>query len=437
MNLGSNLASHLIVRGGRPLSGEITPSGNKNAVLPILCATLLTTEPVTIENVPDITDVRKIVSYFSEIGSHVEWNRETRVLVVEHAELGKATGAYGLPRKMRSSVMLLGPLLHRVGSALVREQAKGCTLGVREIDPHLEILRGFGATLDWGDTLTLRLDGRPVGFHHWQDYASVTATEHFAMVAAVAKGESVLTNAACEPHVQDLCHMLVAMGAKVEGIGSSTLRITGVDQLGGCRVRVSDDHHEVLTFLAIGAMTGGNVRVNHTIQHHFPLMDRVLARMGVQVVHGEGYSEVVSGGPLRVQTPLTKHLTAKVEAAPWPYYPVDLLPPIVALACKAEGEVLFWNKIYEGAFQWIPELQKFGAKAVVCDPHRVMIFGGGPLRPATVEAPYIIRVIIALFMVASSIEGESVIRNAGPVRRAHPRFVENLRSLGADVHWAT
>lgn len=431
------LSDHLIIQGGRTLSGTIQPSGNKNAALPMLCASLLTSEPVTIRNLPDITDVQKLLAYFRAIGSTVDWDAEACVVRIVHGELAAEAVEVPLPRGMRSSVMLLGPLLCRLRKAVMRDRATGCSLGVREIDPHLDILEGFGATVLWDSKVaSLTLKARPQGYSHWPDYASVTTTEHFAMVAALCEGTAVLRNAASEPHVQDLCHMLEAMGSSITGAGSSVLRIAGAPQLGGCDVTVSDDHHEVLTFLAIGAMTGGRVRVNHNVQEHFPLMDRVLARFGVHVEQGEGWSEVHGTGELKVVQPRTSNLTPKVEGAPWPYFPVDLLPPMVALAARAEGEVMFWNKIYDGAFQWIPELQKFGVKAVICDPHRVLVFGGAPLRPAAVEAPYIIRVIIALFMVASSVEGQSVIHNAGPVRRAHPGFVENLRALGADVNWA-
>jgi len=432
------MSESLLVRGGKALSGAISPSGNKNAVLPILCATLLTDETVMVRNVPDITDVEKIVDFFQTLGSHVAWDRNTKTIEINHghADLSTHSPIDSLPPGMRSSVMLFGPLLARVGALNVTNDATGCSLGAREVDPHLDILEGFGASIEWGDRRELGLVGGFQANSHWLDYASVTTTEHFVMCAALAKGESTLVNAASEPHVQDLCSVLVKMGAKVSGIGTSVVVVEGVDALHGADVRVSDDHHEIFTFLAIGAMTGGDVSVEHSVEHHFPLMNRTLEKFGVEVEQTDTGSRVSTTDRLRVEQPRTSHLLQKVEGAPWPYFPVDLIPPVVALATVADGDMLFWNKVYEGAFGWVPELAKFGAQVTVCDPHRIIVFGRDDLRPATVDAPYIIRVIISLFMVGATIDGESVIRNASPVRRAHPNFVENLRSLGADVEWA-
>lgn len=428
------MTESLLVRGGKSLSGSIRPSGNKNAVLPILCATLLTDETVTIHNVPDITDVEKIVAFYESIGSSVTWDRDAHRITVSHRGVTLDV-IDSLPPGMRSSVMLFGPLLSRVGQLNVTDDATGCSLGAREVDPHLDILEGFGASIEWGDRRVLALEGPFATSTHWLDYASVTTTEHFVMCAALAEGTSQLVNAASEPHVQDLCNALVAMGANIDGIGTSVLTIHGVESLGGAEIRISDDHHEIFTFLSIGAMTGGDVSVDHSVQHHFPLMNRVLNRFGVDVEMTDTGSRVSASGPLRIDTPRTEHLLPKVEGAPWPYFPVDLIPPVVALGTVAEGSMLFWNKVYEGAFGWVPELMKFGAQVTVCDPHRIIVTGRDDLRPAKVEAPYIIRVIISLFMVGATIDGESIIRNATPVRRAHPNFVENLRSLGADVEW--
>lgn len=431
------MSESLLVRGGKALSGAITPSGNKNAVLPTLCATLLTDETVTVRNVPDITDVQKIVAFFETLGSEVDWDRDAKTIQVNHgkADLTQRSQVDSLPPGMRSSVMLFGPLLARVGHLNITDDATGCSLGAREVDPHLDILEGFGATIEWGWRREISLDGAFAANAHWLDYASVTTTEHFVMCAALAQGTSTLVNAASEPHVQDLCNVLVAMGAKIDGIGTSVLKVDGVEALHGADVRVSDDHHEIFTFLAIGAMTGGDVSVEHSVQHHFPLMNRALEKFGVDVEQTPTGSRVVATDRLRIEQPRTSHLLQKVEGAPWPYFPVDLIPPVVALATVADGDMLFWNKVYEGAFGWVPELAKFGAQVTVCDPHRIIVFGRDDLRAAVVDAPYIIRVTIALFMVGATIDGESVIRNASPVRRAHPNFVENLRSLGADVEW--
>jgi len=427
------------VRGGRPLSGEIVPSANKNAVLPILCATLLTDEPVTLRGVPDITDVRQIVGLFERLGSEVEMDFATRVLRVRHRAGLKAEAAR-LPEGMRSSIMLIPGLLARLGEARIEGEVKGCSLGVREIDPHIEVFQTFGTEVS-AEEGALRLALRDKGprpfdaAHHWLDYASVTTTENFVLCAATAEGTSTLTNAACEPHVQEFCGFLAKMGARIEGVGASRLTVTGVERLFGAEHEFAEDFHEITTFLALGAITGGEIAVRNAHPEQFPLIDRTFHKFGVTISHEGGWSRARVDGPLTVAKPFTSYLLPKVEAAPWPYLPVDLLPIFIALGVRADGEVMFWNKVYEGALGWTSELAKFGAHAMQCDPHRVVTFGGKPLAPAKVESPYIIRVAIAFLMLAASIKGQSTILNADPIRRAHPGFVENLIGLGADVEW--
>ncbi|MGO8673735.1 MAG: UDP-N-acetylglucosamine 1-carboxyvinyltransferase [Capsulimonadaceae bacterium] len=425
--------NNLLIRGGKPLSGLIKPSGNKNAILPILCATLLTRHTVTIHNVPDITDVGHLLEFFRTIGSEVSFDKETQIVEITHSNLTRVDNE--LPGGMRSALLLLAPLLMRCGQVSLFDRSQGCTLGIREIDPHIEILRGFGATVEKVVPLNLALRDRFEGDQYWADYASVTATEQFVLAAVLARGKSSIINAACEPHVQDLCTFLVSLGARIHGIGTGVLHIDGVDELSGGSVTISPDHHEIATFLAIGAMTGGEVRVENSIPHHFPLINRVFSKFGVQIDYEDGHSIVRAGQPLVIKKPYTPSVSTKIEGAPWPYFPVDLLPPMVALAVRSEGSVLIWNKVYEGAFGWVSELQKFGANVLLCDPHRLIVFGTPRLLPSEVETPYIIRVAVALYMVASSIDGESVVRNARSIRRAHPRFVENLKNLGASVEW--
>ncbi len=263
----------------------------------------------------------------------------------------------------------------------------------------------------------------------------MTTTENFILCAATAEGRSQLTNAACEPHVQEFCTFLTRMGAKIEGVGGSRIVVTGVESLHGIEFTFADDFHEIATFLAMGAITGGEVKIKNGAVDQFPLLDRTFAKFGVEVTHKDGYSSARIDGRLKIREPFTTNILTKVEAAPWPYVPADLLPIFIALGVRAEGSVMYWNKVYEGALGWTSELGKFGAHAVLCDPHRLIIYGGKPLMPATVESPYIIRVAIALFMLAASIEGESMILNAAPIQRAHPKFVENLNALGADVSW--
>ncbi|ANN70597.1 UDP-N-acetylglucosamine 1-carboxyvinyltransferase [Bordetella bronchialis] len=430
--------SNLIVHGGIPLRGKIVPSANKNAVLPILCATLLTDRPLRLVGVPEITDVKKILDIFRTLGSDVSMDFDTGVLELHHRATAFDPAVHKLPEEMRSSIMLVPPLLARFGVARLENDVKGCTLGVREIDPHVEVLERFGAAIErTPDSLIVRAADRMAGNHHWLDYASVTTTENFVLCAVSATGTSTLVNAASEPHVQEFCRFLAMLGADIDGIGTSRLAVQGGKPLGGGEFRFSEDFHEIATFLALGAITGGDIAVKNSAPEQFPLIDRTFAKFGVEVLHRDGWSRAVKDGPLRVRRPFTQNILTKVEAAPWPYLPVDLLPIFIALGVQAEGSAMFWNKVYDGAMGWSVELSKFGAHVFLSDPHRLITFGGLALSPARVESPYIIRVAIALLMVAASIKGRSEIMNALPIRRAHPNFVENLRSVGARVEWTT
>ena len=425
----------LIVNGGKPLSGTITPSGNKNSVLPILCATLLTDSPVRLLNVPVITDVEKLVTFFSEQGSRVTWDQSAGTMTLDHSTFDADRMQGELPAGMRSAVLLFAPLLQRMKKIAIPANAKGCSLGIRELDPHLEILKKLGATVSERRSLTLSLKDKFIGARHWPDYMSVTATENFVMAAALAEGESTLLNAASEPHVQDLCEVLAAMGAKISGIGTSKLTVTGVKRLRGGTFTIKTDYHEIVTFLALGAITGGEVKVRNSLPHHFDLITRAFEKLGVIVEHDGDTAIVRRRQKLVIESPFTSNLLPKIEAAPWPYFPVDLLPCMIALAVRAKGAMQFWNKVYEGGFTWMPELSKFGAHVVVSDPHRIIVFGDRPLRATTVDAPYIIRAAVGLYMIAASIPGRSVVKNADTIKRAHPNFVENLQSLGAEVEW--
>lgn len=425
----------LIVHGGKPLTGSITPSGNKNAVLPILCASLLSSGPVELSNIPAITDIEKLIAFFRQIGSQVDWNREDGTMRLDHSNLGASFDADDLPQGMRSSVLLFAPLLVRFKKLQLDSNPKGCALGIRELDPHLEILAKLGASVTHNGSLSISIEDRFLGADHWADYMSVTTTETFVMAAALASGDSTLTNAASEPHVQDLCRFLQSMGAKVSGIGTSVLKVSGIESLDSASARISSDHHEVATFLALGAITGGEVKVLNSTPQHFALIGRSFSKLGVELRHDGDTAICPANQSFRIQQPFTSNLLPKIEAAPWPYFPVDLLPLMIALATKADGVMQFWNKVYEGGFSWLPELTKFGAHAVMSDPHRIIVFGNRPMRPASVEPPYIIRAAVALYMMAASIEGNSVVRKADPIRRAHPYFAENLRKLGADIEW--
>jgi UDP-N-acetylglucosamine 1-carboxyvinyltransferase len=424
----------LIVNGGKPLSGEITPSGYKNSIVALIPATLLTDEVVTLTNVPDITDVRKHLDFMKSIGSTYDWNKEECTLKIDNSKIDSNASLDEYPADLGSAPYFMPVLAHRMGKIQIQKRLKGCSLGIRELDPRIEAMKALGATVTYDEIIEINAEN---GFHSgevWFDYQAVVSTGIYLLTAVLAKGTSSAINVASEPQIQDLANFLVKIGANIEGIGTNKLTVHGVDKLSGCEFRVVDDYYEVATFLAIGAMTGGEIRVNTQNQEHMGMILKMFERLGVSIEVGENYYKV-SKSNLIIEQPMTRNMLPKIEAAPWPYFPVDLLPPFVALATKAHGEIMFWNKIYEGGLLWISELMKFGAHAHLSDPHRVIIFGDKPLRPAVVDAPYIIRVAVALFMLAASIEGESIIKNADTIKRAHPDFVLNLNELGADVEW--
>jgi UDP-N-acetylglucosamine 1-carboxyvinyltransferase len=427
--------SSLLVRGGQRLTGRIEPSANKNAVLPVLCATLLTDAQVTLRNVPEITDVERIVRFFGELGSTVHWDRGAKVLRIDHSTIPAGAKAT-LPQAMRASIMMIPGLLVRLGEARLEHEVKGCTLGAREIDPHVEVFRTFGADVSQdGHEIVFRSTGKGQAARMWLEYASVTTTENFILSALTVEGTSQIVNAACEPHVQEMCGFLEACGAKIVGKGTSMVSVEGKGKLGGTDYTFNDDFHEIATFLALSAVTGGDIAVRNGCPEHFDLIDRTFGKFGADVEHAEGWSRLAAPAQLKVRENFTSHLITKVEAAPWPYIPADLLPIFIALGVRANGQTMFWNKVYEGGLTWHTELALFGGHTLLCDPHRLITFGGEQLAPATVTSPYIIRVAIALLMVASSIAGESTILDADPIRRAHPHFVDNFVALGADVQW--
>ena len=309
--------ANLIVHGGAPLSGRIVPSANKNAVLPILCATLLTKEPVKLIGIPEITDVRKLVDIFKMLGSDVSVDYASGVLEVQHRDTHFDPKTHHLPEEMRSSIMLVPPLLARFGVARIENDVQGCTLGVREIDPHVEVMERFGCSVERSrEALIIRAEDGLKSNHHWLDYASVTTTENFVLCAALAHGTSTLMNAASEPHVQEFCAFMTLLGAQIEGIGTSRLTVHGVAALGGGSFSFAEDFHEAVTFLALGAITGGSIQVKNSAPEQFPLIDRTFAKFGVQVVHEGGWSHTVVDGPLRVKQPFTPNILQKIEAAP-------------------------------------------------------------------------------------------------------------------------
>lgn len=426
--------SDLLITGGAQLNGTITPSGNKNAILPMLCATIMVDQPVKLHNVPDIEDVKKIVKLLRQLGATIRWDKANKVLNIDNKNLSVNNFDAGIPIDMRASILLFAPMMHRFGDVAIDNNVGGCTLGIREIDPHVAMLRDMGAVIEERNgQLYLSIKQGFHGADLWPNYASVTATENVIMAAVLATGTTTLTNAAAEPHVQDLCLFLNTLGANIEGIGSSKLIIHGVTELHGGEGHVSSDHQEIATFLALGAMTGGEVRVTNAIPHHLPLIVNEFKKLGVEITFDGDTAIVHKGQSFEPEKPFTENYIPRIEAAPWPYFPADILPLMVALSLKTRGPIRFWNKVYDAALFWTSELVKMNAKIEMYDPHRILVLGPTNIKASSIQCPSIIRATVALMMAAMAAEGTSKLKNIDTIYRAHPNFIENLRMLGAEI----
>ncbi|MFP6641015.1 MAG: UDP-N-acetylglucosamine 1-carboxyvinyltransferase, partial [Myxococcota bacterium] len=332
--------------------------------------------------------------------------------------------------RVRSSFLFVAPLLHRTGRASLHPPG-GDQIGRRRLDAHYYGLRGLGAEVDVED-LEFRLRGRFQGSMLFFDEASVTATEHVLMAAVVADGETILLNAASEPHVQDLARMLVSMGANIEGLGTNTLTIQGVDSLHGTRHEVVSDHIEVGSYLALAAATGGEITVHGTLRGHYWMIKRVFERLGVKLDLQSDRIVLASG-----QTPQILldegRATPTIDDGPWPQFPSDMMSPMLVLATQSEGSVLFFEKMFESRMYFVDPLIQMGANIIVCDPHRVLVSGRTRLRGQTVRSPDI-RAGMALLIAALCAEGRpSVVQNAEILDRGYGKIEENLTALGAEI----
>lgn len=420
--------SQFLIHGGKPLRGEITASGNKNAALPMVAAALLTDQEVILENVPSILDVQCMLDILEHLGASVSVEgSEVRICA---AQVRDPEIPYSLCERVRSSFLFAAPLLHRTGRAHLHPPG-GDQIGRRRLDAHYYGLRGLGAEVEVG-SFEFQLQGRFKAATLFFDEASVTATEHVLLAAVVADGETTLLNAASEPHVQDLARMLVSMGAKIEGLGSNTLVIEGVESLQGTRHRLVSDHIEVGSYLALAAATGGELTVHGTSRGHYWMINRVFERLGVQL---DLYSDRIClpGN----QTPRIimdeGRVTPTVDDGPWPQFPSDMMSPLLVLATQAEGSVLFFEKMFESRMYFVDPLIQMGANVIVCDPHRVLVTGKTGLRGQTVRSPDI-RAGMALLIAALCAKGRpSVVQNAQILDRGYENLEEKLSGLGADI----
>jgi UDP-N-acetylglucosamine 1-carboxyvinyltransferase len=417
-----------VIRGGRPLEGEIVASGSKNAVLPMIAAALLTDEEVVLENVPSIRDVDVMLEIAGSIGAEVS-RLEDRV-TIRAANLTDAPLPAELCERVRTSVLFVAPLLHRLGRAKLHPPG-GDGIGRRRLDTHFYGLRQLGATVDdvgFEFTARERLEGAMIFF----DEASVTATEHILMAAALAEGTTTILNAASEPHVMDLAKLLIAMGANIDGLYTNTLTVTGVEKLHGTTHRVVSDHIEVASYLALAAATGGGVTIHDTVRGHYWMMHRVFERFGLALDIKSDRIVLPSGQTPRIQTDAGGAIP-QVDDGPWPQFPTDMMSPFLVLATQSEGTILFFEKMFEGRMYFVDPLIQMGANAVICDPHRVIISGPSKLRGQTVRSPDI-RAGMAMIIAALCATGRPcIVQNAEIVDRGYERVEEKLRAIGADI----
>jgi UDP-N-acetylglucosamine 1-carboxyvinyltransferase len=419
----------LVIEGGHPLCGTVVPSGNKNAAMPLLAASLLTDEVVTLHNVPEIGDVQTVIDLMLDLGMEIEGQGDHSMSVRAHYVSKSAPNAE-LFAQARGSVTLLGPMLARLGRVDLCSPG-GDRIGRRRLDTHLLALESLGAEWIHNDRFTLKAGGLH-GADILLDETSVTATENAIMAASLARGTTVIRNAASEPHVQDLCHCLNQMGAHITGIGSNTLTIEGVERLGGTEFTISPDYMEVGSFLGLGAVTPGEIRIHSVTPEHLRMICMVFGdRLGVRM-RLEGSDLVIEGEQeLRIR-PDVGGAVPKIEDAPWPAFPTDLMSIALVVATQAQGTVLMHEKMYESRLYFVDRLIGMGAQIILCDPHRAVVVGPSRLQGQPLSSPDI-RAGMALVIAALCAEGNSVIGNVGQIDRGYERLEDKLRALGAYV----
>ncbi len=420
--------SSFIVTGGRELSGTIRPAGNKNAALPVLAATLMSAEPVTVRNVPRIRDVHTLLEIMESLGASATWTG-TNTVVVDAANVEAGDLDPELSERIRASILLAGPLLARFG-ALSLPPPGGDVIGRRRLDTHLLAFEALGAEVQTSTGLDIRAPALR-GADMFLDEPSVTATENAVMAASMAEGETRIRNAAAEPHVQDLCRLLVAMGARIEGIGTSSLAIHGAPALGAADFEIGPDHVETGSFIGLAAVTRSRLVIRDAPVAHLDSILLGFRRLGIDC-RIEGRDLVVDGRAEPVVRMDAFGHIPKVDDGPWPAFPADLTSIAVVAATSARGTVLVHEKMFESRMFFTDKLVSMGARIILCDPHRVVVVGPSSLHGARVESPDI-RAGMAILIAALGARGESLIRNAGQIERGYERIDERLRTLGARI----
>jgi UDP-N-acetylglucosamine 1-carboxyvinyltransferase len=418
-----------VIEGGVPLSGTMVPAGNKNGALPILASAVLTEDEVIVRNVPRIRDVEAMLAILTEIGVRVSWRGPNEV-----ALCAAAVHAVEIERELaeliRASFLLAGPLLARFHRAVMPPPG-GDVIGRRRLDPHLDAFRAMGALTESDGEIVLSAPNglRPTDV--FMDEPSVMATENALMAAALTPGTTVIGNAACEPHVQDLARMLVKMGADIQGIGSNLVTVNGAERLHGCEHEVAPDHIEIGSFIALAGVTGGELQIKDTVPGDLRMIRLVFERLGLRSeLHGNDV--FVPGGQKLVTQSDDGDYKGKIQDGPWPAFPADLTSIAVALATQAEGSILVHEWMFENRLIFTDKLILMGADIVMCDPHRAIVTGPRRLRGARVESPDI-RAGMAMLLAALCAEGRSEIGNIRQIDRGYERIDERLRELGARI----
>jgi UDP-N-acetylglucosamine 1-carboxyvinyltransferase len=426
--VADRLLESFVIEGGQPLHGRVTAAGNKNGVLPILAACVLTTEPVVLHNVPRIRDVDTMLALIADLGAEVEWVGPNDVRL-HAADVRKTELDPELCSQMRASFLLAGPLLVRSGSAVVAPPG-GDVIGRRRLDPHIHGFSSLGVEVDAGDSYDMRADGLR-GASVFLDEASVMATENIVMAASLADGETTVGNAACEPHVADLCRFLCSLGAEIEGIESNVVRVRGVESLRGGEWTIGPDHVEVASFVGLAAVTGGDVTIDGVRTEDLISILPTFARLGVRVEVGDGTVRVPPGQELYIEDDIGGHVP-KIEDGPWPAFPSDCTSIALTVATQARGTVLLFEKMFENRLFFTDKLVSMGARIILCDPHRAVVTGPTKLRGQRMESPDI-RAGMSMLLASLCAEGESTIGAIYQIDKGYERIDERLRALGARI----
>jgi UDP-N-acetylglucosamine 1-carboxyvinyltransferase len=422
------LMEAFVIEGASPLNGAIRAAGNKNAALPIIAAALLTEEPVALTNVPAITDVETMLELVADLGVEVEHGAGGEVRI-QAVEVTKRELDEELCSRIRASVLLAGPLLARFGEAIIPPPG-GDVIGRRRLDTHIHAFTRLGADVHANRRYHMRASGL-VGANVFLDEASVTGTENAVMAAVLARGETVIGNAASEPHVQDLCRFLVSLGAEIDGIGSNVLRVRGVERLRGGSWRICPDHIEVASLIGLAAVTEGDIVIEDVVPEHLSAIWPGFERLGVSWEVGDTWVRVPDGQELVVRDDIGSQIP-KIEDGPWPAFPADLTSIALAVATQARGTVLIFEKMFENRLFFVDKLVNMGARIILCDPHRAVVNGPARLYGERMESPDI-RAGMAMLIASLCAEGRSTIGNIGQIDRGYERIDERLRALGARI----